>query len=199
MKKKVLIIVSIILVLIIGIGVFFYLNKDSENSDALRFSEEYGLTKDNVFVYREKDEILNIMKNGTGVVYLGFPECPWCKAYVVYLNEVAKSNGLDKIYYYNILEDRKNNTEFYQEVVSLLSGSLQYDEEGNERIYVPNVSFHVKGSIIGNDYETSKDTNGFSNPQEYWTETEINDLKDTLNEYFKKVVNELNTCTTCNK
>ena len=38
MKKKVLIVLTIILVLIIGIGGFFYLNKDSESSDAIKFS-----------------------------------------------------------------------------------------------------------------------------------------------------------------
>ena len=33
------------------------------------------------------------MENGTGVVYLGFPECPWCQAYVKYLNDVIKNSN----------------------------------------------------------------------------------------------------------
>ena len=174
-------------------------NDDNNITDAKKFSEEYKISEDNVFVYRNSDEILKIMKNGTGVVYLGFPECPWCSAYVVYLNEVAKENHLDKIYYYNILEDRKNNTEFYKEVVKLLSGHLQYDDEGNERLYVPNVSFHVKGKIIGNDYETSKDTHDLKDPKDYWTNEEISELKSILTKYTKEVVDNLNTCTDCNK
>ena len=48
-------------------------------------------------------EIIKIMKNGTGVVYLGFPECPWCQSYVKMLNEVAKDVGIEKIYYYNVV------------------------------------------------------------------------------------------------
>lgn len=174
-------------------------NDDNNITDAKKFSEEYKISEDNVFVYRNSDEILKIMKNGTGVIYLGFPECPWCSAYVLYLNEVAKENNLDKIYYYNILEDRKNNTEFYKEVVKLLSGHLQYDDEGNERLYVPNVSFHVKGKIIGNDYETSKDTHDLKDPKDYWTNEEISELKSILTKYTKEVVDNLNTCTDCNK
>lgn len=201
-KNKIILTLLAIAIVLVGVIIFLNIKKKNEDNsitDAKRFSEEYKISEDNVFVYRNSDEILKIMKNGTGVVYLGFPECPWCSAYVVYLNEVAKENHLDKIYYYNILEDRKNNTEFYKEVIELLSGNLQYDDEGNERLYVPNVSFHVKGKIIGNDYETSKDTHDLKDPKDYWTNEEISELKSTLTKYTKEVVDNLNTCTDCNK
>lgn len=196
-KSKFIFIIPLVIILI-GL-VYFIFIRDNKESDSYKFSKEYSIGEDNVFVYESKEDILKIMKNGTGVVYLGFPECPWCKEYVIYLNEVAKENKLDKIYYYNILNDRKDNTDFYKEVVSLLSGNLQYDDEGNERIYVPNVSFHVNGKVIGNDYETSKDTHNLSNPKEYWTSKEVEDLKSKLNEYTKEVVSVLNSCTSCNK
>ena len=201
-KNKIILTLLAIVIVLVGVIIFLNIKKKNEDNsitDAKKFSEEYKISEDNVFVYRNSDEILKIMKNGTGVVYLGFPECPWCSAYVVYLNEVAKENHLDKIYYYNILEDRKNTTEFYKEVIKLLSGNLQYDEEGNERLYVPNVSFHVKGKIIGNDYETSKDTHDLKDPKDYWTNEEISELKSTLTKYTKEVVDNLNTCTDCNK
>lgn len=202
-KDRVIWILSFIMVVLLGVVVFLYgkrhVTQGDENMDAKKFSEEYNISVDNVFQYKTSEEILKIMKNGTGVVYLGFPGCPWCVSYVGHLNDVAKENGLEKIYYYNILEDRKNNTEFYQEVVKLLSGNLQYDDEGNERVYVPNVSFHVNGKVIGNDYETSKDTRGFDTPCDYWTDEEVNDLKNTLTTYTKEVVNSLSVCTDCNK
>lgn len=201
-KNKIILTLLALAIVLVGVIIFLNIKKKNEDNsitDAKRFSEEYKISEDNVFVYRNSDEILKIMKNGTGVVYLGFPECPWCSAYVVYLNEVAKENHLDKIYYYNILEDRKNNTEFYKEVIKLLSGNLQYDDEGNERLYVPNVSFHVKGKVIGNDYETSKDTHDLKDPKDYWTNEEISELKSTLTQYTKEVVDNLNTCTDCNK
>lgn len=201
-KNKIILTLLAIAIVLVGVIIFLNIKKKNEDNnvtDAKKFSEEYKISEDNVFVYRNSDEILKIMRNGTGVVYLGFPECPWCSAYVVYLNEVAKENHLDKIYYYNVLEDRKNNTEFYKEVIKLLSGNLQYDDEGNERLYVPNVSFHVKGKIIGNDYETSKDTHDLKDPKDYWTNEEISELKSTLTKYTKEVVDNLNTCTDCNK
>lgn len=192
-KKKLIIIFSlIILVILIGLGLYFFLNK--EESDNKKFAEEYGIEEDNVFVYRTGDEIVKILENGTGIVYLGFPECPWCCAYVKYLNEVAKEEGIEKIYYYNILEDRKNNTETYKKIVSLLSDYLLYDEEGNERVFVPDVTFILNGEIIGHDNETSVITEDIT-PEEYWTSSKVDRLKEKLRIYMVDINNL--SCSSC--
>lgn len=196
MNKKVkYIILGVLLLLIASLVVYFVFIKKDNNTDNIKFSKEYtSVSKDNVFVYRSKDEIINILEHGTGIVYLGYPECPWCKAYVVLLNEIAKNEGIEKIYYYNIREDRKNNTEFYQKVVSILNDYLDYDEEGKKRIFVPNVTFVKEGKIIFNDNETSLISEG--TPSEYWTE----EKKTLFNEKFRKNINELldDVCTSCN-
>lgn len=199
MKKRLLIIGIFVLVIVMGV-ILFVILKNNNVKDNVRFAKEYGsVSEENVFVYKNIDEIIKIMEHGTGVVYLGFPDCPWCRAYVKYLNEVALDVGIDEIYYYNILEDRTNNTEEYQKIVSILGDNLQYDKEGNHRIFVPNVSFHIDGEVIGNDYETSLDTHGLSSAIEYWTDDEVSDLKDRLTVYMEKVFKKLNSCTDCNK
>lgn len=202
MKKKLLIVISAIIIIGGGILLYFVLNNKNNENDNVRFAKEYAnsqVGEDNVFVYKNIDEIINILKYGTGVVYLGFPECPWCQAYVKYLNETAKDANIEKIYYFNILEDRKNNTEKYQEIVSILGDNLQRDDEGNLKVFVPNVSFVVNGKIIGNDYETSLDTKGFEKPSDYWTEEEVSELENTLSGYMKEVYKTLYSCTDCNK
>lgn len=197
MNKKVkYIILGVLLLLIASLVVYFVFIKKDNNTDNIKFSKEYtSVSKDNVFVYRSKDEIINILEHGIGIVYLGFPECPWCMAYVPLLNEIAKNEGIEKIYYYNIREDRKNNTEFYQKVVSILNDYLNYDEEGKKRIFVPNVTFVKEGKIIFNDNETSLISEG--TPSEYWTE----EKKTLFNEKFRKNINELldDVCTSCNE
>lgn len=200
MKKKniILLVATILVVIAIIIGVVIKLNdKPSKQSDAKKFSSEYTeVDKNNVYVYRNIDEIINILEKGTGIVYLGFPECPWCQTYVKYLNEVALDLGIEKIYYYNIRKDRNDNTDNYQKIVSILEKYLQNDEEGNKRIYVPSVIALKKGEIVGFDDETAWDTNGFSTPKEYWTEDEIKDLKTKLETMIADT--EMNICTECN-
>ena len=201
MKKRIILIICLI-VAIIGIVFGSYLligkYKEAHKTDAVKFSEEYTqVPQDNIFVYKSVDDIIKILEHGTGIVYLGFPECPWCQRYAVYLNEVAKSNGASCIYYYNIADDRKNNTDNYQKIIKLLSGNLEYDQEGNERIYVPDVSFVLNGKILAHDNETSLDTKGYKTPDEYWNDDAVSNLKNRLAKYTKSVCST--ACTTCNE
>lgn len=191
MKKKILLTITLVLTLL--------LTSCKENiSDSKKFIKEYpDVAEYNVFVYRDADEIIKILEHGTGVVYLGFPECPWCQAYVPMLNEVADIEGLDKIYYYNILNARKDNTEDYQKMVKILSEHLGYDNEGNKRIFVPAVIAVSDGEIIGFDDETSYDTLGFDKPKDYWTEDRVSNLKTKLTEMINQVID--NKCSDCNK
>lgn len=193
MKRKMLIITLILSILLLTSC------KGKETiSDSKKFASEYTQVQEyNVFTYRSEDEIIKILEHGTGIVYLGFPECPWCQAYVPILNEVADIEGLDKVYYYNILKDRQDNTEFYQKLVSILSDNLRYDEEGNKRIYVPAVISVVEGKITGFDDESSYDTLGFNDPKDYWTEERIKNLKLKLTNMISPVVE--NKCSECNK
>ena len=202
MKKANYLLYAFFLLFVIG-GAAFYLlfvddgvpNVDETKKDNYKFSVEYTkVPMDNVYNYKTEEEIIEILEKGSGVVYLGFPECPWCQSYVVYLNEVVKDNGLENIYYLNIKEMRSNNTENYQKIVSLIEQVLPNDENGNKRIYVPQVVVVKNGKIIGGDNETSYNVTG--TPSEYWTSEAIANLKQKLNNLIK--VAGLNFCTSCN-
>lgn len=209
MKKKRVLLILIIVVYVL-IKVFSFMYNDSKKkdnklkSDSYKFAIEYNLKADdgkfldNVFTYRTMDQIIKILENGTGIVYLGFPECPWCEKYVYYLNEVSKEKGLNKIYYKNILNDRKNNTDEYQKIVSILADYLQYDDEGNKRIYVPAVIAVKNGEIVGFDDETAWDTKGYDSPDDYWKNEDLDGLKQKLANMMKDI--DKNICTSdCNK
>ena len=192
MKKYLKYIIPVIILIALGLIIFFMTRDKVETKN---LSDEYtSLPKDNLFVYRDSDEIIKILKNGTGIVFLGFPECKWCQAYVPILDEVAKEEGVEKIYYYNILEDRKENNKTYKEMVKLLKKYLDFDEEGNERIFVPEVAFVVKGLIVASDNETSL-ISGETTPEEYWTDSKKQETKEKLRVYINQVLNE--KCEEC--
>lgn len=195
MKKRFLIIGIVIIAVIGAFLIYKYTIPDTTKTTTKKFNSEYTLLdSDNVFVYKSLDEIINVLKGGTGIVFLGFPECPWCQQYVVYLNELAKENNVKEIYYYNIKNDRKDNTDKYKKVVALLDEYLPYDDAGNKRVYVPNVTFVKNGVILANDNETSLINDG-SAPTDYWTKENISIFKTKMNEYFEKYTG---ACSTCN-
>ena len=146
-------------------------------------------------MYRNADEIIKILEGGTGLVYLGFPECPWCQAYVPILNEVAKEEGVEKIYYFNIREDRQKNSKEYQKIVKLVKNFLMKDDEGNERIFVPDVYAVRDGKILAHNNETSVIDSDIT-PSAYWTDAK----KSAIKAEFKAMIEQVysNVCKTCN-
>ncbi len=168
-------------------------------SDAELFAAEYPeVEHSELFDIRTAEEIIGILEHGTGVVYLGFPECPWCKAYVPMLADLAVDVGIDQIFYLNVLEDRSNNTEEYQKIVEILGDRLQYNNEGQRHLYVPDVVFVVNGEIIGNDYETSKDLKGTKTPEEYWTPNRVAVWSGRIRNYLNQVKAAAGCTDTCN-
>lgn len=189
MKKRIIVIGVIIALLIIGICIYLVKNNEEVNevmSDALAFKLEHeelnGLVhpnnservhkdmyvpEDNPFVFVEFDEIIDLLENnGTGVVYLGFPICPWCRNLVPVLADAAIEFGVEEIMYRNILEDR-NLLELDEEgnVVEVEAGNPGYyrlmellgnhvpiyrdlNDDSLRRIYVPAVIFIKDGEVV---------------------------------------------------
>lgn len=157
--------------------------------DWLRFKEEYeglngttsvsgqeylsiNISKDNVIKYSTIDELIHILNSGTGVIYLGYPECSWCRSAVDCLLYAADSTELDTIYYLNMLNvrdrlslDSDGNimteveaSEGYYDLVEVLSPILDdyiltssngdSVNTGKKRIYVPIVIFVKDGNIV---------------------------------------------------
>ena len=56
--------------------------------------------------YLNYDEIFEILESKSGVIYFGFPECPWCRNIALPLVDSAMEYGLEKIYYLNNRLDR---------------------------------------------------------------------------------------------
>jgi len=170
-----------------------------EPGDSERFALEYpSVGNDNIFVYRNASETADILENGRGIVFMGFKECPWCQFYAVFLHDVARELEVEKIYYFDVKEDRQSNSENYRRILDILSGQLQYDDEGHSRVYVPDVTIVSRGRIIVHDYETSKETLGYSTPQEYWNDERVNALKERLRAGIK-VLNQIinRPCNIC--
>ena len=127
MKKKTKIIILILILLLFGgLLTFFIINNKNKKlitEDSLKFKEDYesvngkkvsdelsysslDIPKNNPMKYSSYEEIFKILDNGTGVIYLGFPECPWCRNIVPVLIDTALKSKVETIYYLNIKDDR---------------------------------------------------------------------------------------------
>lgn len=140
-QQKLLIILMPILCALLAI--MAYLRIVNVSSDAIKFKNEYetlngektssnkeykklSISKNNPIKYSDYDELIDIIENKTGIIYLGFPDCPWCRSALPVLLEAAEKNNIDTIYYMNIKNERDSYT--------IEDGKLTYalDKEGKE-------------------------------------------------------------------
>ena len=135
-----------------------------------KFIDQYPkATPGHKFVYAEPADILDIIDGGDGVVFLGFPECPWCQQLVPIMQEAAQSEKIDKIFYLDIKESRANNDEVYQKLVTKLQDYLPKDDDGNTRISVPDVTVYRSGQIVGRFEQEAANDGEQVTPDTYWT------------------------------
>ena len=155
--------------------------------DAAKFKQHYSqVADDNRFVYVSPSEIKQIFEHGSGLVFLGFKECPWCQKLAPMIDEAAKAEGLTKVYYMDIRQARANNDVTYQMLVEKLKDYLAKDGDGNPRIFVPDVTALHDGKIVGRFLpETSIDDKGLT-PSEYWTTERRADAIKQLREIIAK-------------
>ena len=139
------------------------------------------------FVYAEPAEILDIIDGGDGVVFLGFPECPWCQQLAPIIQEAAQSENIDKIYYLNIKESRANNDEVYQKLVTKLQDYLPKDDDGNPRISVPDVTAYRGGQIVGRFEQEATNDGEQVTPDTYWTSERKDRAVERLREMMARV------------
>lgn len=223
MKKNIILSALVIIVAIFSIVINSLENK---SIDAKKFKDEYeslngqktsygkeyleiSIDDNNPIYYAEYEEIKTILEEGTGIIYFGFPECPWCRNAVPVLLDVAKDFDIEKIYYYNAREIRdtkkldengkiiveKEGTKEYKKLVDLMYDELPvYDglnDETIKRIYFPTVVFVKNGKIISlhtSTVDSQKDPYKFLNDKQY------NELKqiysEKINETFDIMCDE---------
>lgn len=194
-KKKLMMIIDIVLgAILVGVmtfGIYQYLKSDGE-----KFKAEYealnnenvniNISKNNPIKYVTLDEVFDIIQNKTGVIYFGFPGCPWCRNMIPVLFEAAKNNNIDTIYYFNPRNVKKSDNDEYNKLKEILNEYLSEDENGQKVLYVPDVYFIKDGKIVGHHLGT---VDSQEDPTISLTEEEKNELLDIFNELFEKIRN----------
>jgi len=221
------IVLSVIIIILVLISIFVLNGEfdfiksgmDNKVTDSQKFEKEYEdyNNKDNgwgnkhisveasnkIVKYSDYDEVFSILKDGTGVIYFGFPTCPWCRNLVPVLLDAAEEVGIDTIYYLNNLDSRdvkkinddgeivveKEGTKNYYKLVDKLSSVLGEYEGLNDssikRLYFPTVIVVKDGKILGSQIST---VDSQKDPYVKLNDSQYKELKDTLEDLMYKTI-----------
>ena len=164
--------------------------KESEKSvdavEDLAMHEQYeGLPEDNRFIEESGSQIVDLFENGTGIILLGFKECPWCQKTVPLLNQAAETED-QSVHYLDIREERSNNTHLYRELITILEPYLKKDENGTPTISTPDISYVKDGEIVWR-FELDPVTEAEKTPETYWTDERQERAITTFRENMQKL------------
>lgn len=233
-KKIFLGIILLLLVFMIFVGVLVFRDKKNQddskttsvNQDAISFKEEYeslngvvnesngkktkelSISTINPVDILTEEETISLLEDGTGILYLGFPECPWCRSMLPVLLQTLDNANVDKLYYLNIYEIRsvlelneknkvevvREGTDSYYKMLELMDEYLEpyylTSEDDKEidtkekRIYAPTVVAIKDGEIKGIHVAT---VDSQKDPYKDLT----NDQKSELSNIFMDLINEV--------
>lgn len=120
-------------------------------------SYESFTNANHIFQKSDMETILTLLREKkSGVVYMGYPKCPWCVEAIPVLDEVA--NEKDKVIYYVETRDAEKNLlytdEEKTEFIEYAEEYLDKDDDGNLAIFVPFVFVIKDGVIVGGNIGT---------------------------------------------
>lgn len=230
MKKKLALIIGI--VLLVGasfLGLYFYKNM---TSDAYKFKKAYeelnnkevfnnikyqelNIPKNNKVKYASLQEAIGVLENGTGLIYFGFPNCPWCRGMLPTLLDVVDCSCLENILYVDMtdlrdvyeikdgeINKKQDASQEYYKLLEIMDEilseyTLEKDgktyEVGEKRIYVPLVVGVKNGQIVGS-FETITLDEGQTAFDALNKEQE-NEYRTNYENIIKEITKEENVCT----
>ena len=204
------------------------INRDTVSiSDEIKFKDEYeslnsvknddgsnkyvpiNILENNKIKYSNFEEVYNIIKNGTGVIFFGFPECPWCRRTLnTFLNATSKYD-IDNIYYFNALEirdkkhldedgnvivDKEGTKEYYKLIEALYSFLGEYDGLNDitlKRLYFPTYLFIKDGNVIGIQIGSVA---SYTSTKEEMNEEQKEELENIFENYLDKIYTKKEIC-----
>lgn len=125
-RKIFLGIILLLLISMIVIGIVVFRDKQEEqsrnggNAEGLIFKNEYEslnnvvrandgrtikeitINANNPVDIISEEEAVSLLESGTGILYFGFPDCPWCRSMLPVLLQTLDNMSIDKLYYLNI-------------------------------------------------------------------------------------------------
>lgn len=129
----------------------------------------------------ESSDVKNTLDNGSGIVFFGFPTCPWCRHMLPNLFDAMQETGVTNLQYLNVKDIRNSlktesgaiitenpGTPEYAYILEKMHEILpEYKDLGNpdlKRMYVPFVIVMKDGKILSHHLSTLDDQTDSKTP-----------------------------------
>ena len=172
------------------IGAFVYLSeKYAENSEpkvwVIRdFYNDIDVSNETYEVIRGR-KMISLLKNGKSLIFIGSKTSPYSVKYMEELNKVVEAAEIDKVYYYDINNDKGQRNSNYYDIRDLLSGYLTETDDNKSNLLAPSFYIVDEGQVKYYNTETVAMKNT-DTVEEYWTEAKTQEFFQEISEAIGK-------------
>ena len=125
------------------IGCFIYLGDKYTTKEApkITITDYYKNVKNNKFKIVKGRELISLLKKGKHLIVIGNKDSDYSKKYMEEINAIVTELEIDKIYYYDLINDKVQGNSNYYEIVELLDGYLVTTDTSRKNLFAP--SFYI--------------------------------------------------------
>lgn len=179
-----------VILFVLMIFAFIYLSekyKDNSKEEVKTISNYYPEINSDVFNVINGTKLINVIKKDKSIIFIGSQTSRWSRQYIKELNSIFQEISLDKIYYYDINNDKAQKNSNYYEIRELLNGFLTSTDGSENNLLAPSFYIIDNGKVLyyNNDTVAMKNTTEI---EDYWTEEQKKqfafEIKNAINKYY---------------
>lgn len=171
------------------IGCFIYLGDKytTKETPKITITDYYKNVKNNKFKIVKGRELISLLKKGKHLIVIGNKDSDYSEKYMEEINAIVTELEIDKIYYYDLINDKVQGNSNYYEIVELLDGYLVTTDTSRKNLFAPSFYIVDNGKVKYYNVEAIAMKNT-DTVQTYWDqEKEFSfnyEVTDAINKYY---------------
>lgn len=149
-----------------------YTNDDKEK--VVQISDYYEGINDKQYEVIRGKRLISLLKEGKHLILIGNQKSEYSQKYIQLLTSIVEELKVDKVYYYDLINDKAQANSNYYDILELLEGHLTTTDSSTKNLLAPSFYIVVNGDVKYYNIETvaMKNTDTVDS---YWSvQTEFN-------------------------
>lgn len=170
-----------LLIFILMIFAFIFLSKKyTKNEETIdTITTYYSNITSKKFEVAKAAKVKSLLKEGKSIIILGNSESKYSEKYISLIEETIESIILDKVYYYDLRNDKQQQNSNYYDIRDALSGNLVTTDLGENNLLAPSLYIIDNGEVKYYNIESAavKNTDSI---EDYWTYEKEQNFKNEI-------------------
>jgi len=113
-------------------------------------------------------QLVNLLRKDHNIIFIGNSNNKWSNVYKEQLDTIFTNYNIDKVYYYDIENDKVQKNSTYYKIISLLKGYLVSNDSGDSNLLSPSLYIINDGEVEYYNIDSVYVKNN-QDIEEYWT------------------------------